>query len=130
MQIITIIGHLGQDAEQINVTGRTKIRCSVAVNHRKDEPPKWYTIFTHQQNLQQFLTKGSKVCVSGRFTPDIYTDRQGVARLGLTISASHIELLGSPTTHQAEPDGPVEGGGGGGGELFPSEAPKNNAYRV
>lgn len=101
----SLIGHIGQDA-QIHQSngGKPYVQVSVAVNRKRGEQEEtfWVTIFSYQTNLQQYLTQGTKVYVSGDLRPRVYQSRtSGQWQAGLSIQANTIQLLGSPRTEQA-----------------------------
>lgn len=99
MQIITITGNIGKDAETITRSdGSQYLTFRVAVDEGRDNAPTWYGValyVSNPANLQQYLVKGARVLINGRLIAGAYTDRQGVAQPSLSIatSGSGIEII-------------------------------------
>lgn len=99
----SIIGNLGSDAEmKYSANGSPLLRCNVAANLRaKDADGNWIdktewvrvTVFgARAESLSRFLTKGTKVYVSGRLEARPWTTKDGEVRAGLEITAGDVEL--------------------------------------
>jgi single-strand DNA-binding protein len=69
MNTITIAGNLGKDAEQVTTkAGKPMVKFSVADSKGKDSPTTWFScswVGDRAAKVAQYLTKGSKVTVSG-----------------------------------------------------------------
>lgn len=103
---IMLIGNLGKDPE-FNVTpdGIPIARFSLAVNrntkNRNGERVKeteWFNITAWRQLAEvceKYLHKGSKVYIEGRLTQRKYTDKDGIQRTSIEVSASDMEMLDS-----------------------------------
>lgn len=100
MAIIQIIGNIGRDPETRFTTGGQQVTSfTVAVNRvgsqggeRKEETD-WYRVSAWGRNAQfaeQYLQKGRRVYVSGRFAPRTFTGQDGQVRTSLDISADYI----------------------------------------
>lgn len=98
---ITIIGTVGRNAELgYTPNGTANLKFSVATedgtgdNKRTD----WFNVTLWGQTgerMQEYITKGTKVGVSGRFKIRDYKDRDGKDRYSLDISADNVQLLSS-----------------------------------
>jgi single-strand DNA-binding protein len=107
---VIVIGNLGRDPEtRFTPSGTMNVSFSVAANRRwtdssgqQQESTNWFRV-TAWGNLadtvnklaeQGYLTKGKQVYVQGRLDAREYTDRNGVNRTSLDVTANEIQLLG------------------------------------
>ena len=127
---ITIVGYLGRDP-QIRYTPQGLAVCdfSIATSERRgggadsQEITTWFkiTVWGKQaETANQYLAKGRQVYIEGRLRQEEYTDREGLKRTSLTVTASDVQFL--------TPKGNDEGGGGsaprpsgGGGNSAPQQ---------
>jgi single-strand DNA-binding protein len=103
---IMLIGNLGRDPE-LNVTaeGTPVTKFSLAVNRytktstgERKEETEWFNIVAWRQLAEiceRFLHKGSKVYIEGRLTQRKYTDREGVQRISVEVTANEMQMLDS-----------------------------------
>jgi len=102
---ITIIGNLGRDPElRYTPQGTPVCNFSVAANEKwrdssgeTQERTTWFRIAAWRRLAEvanQYLKKGSQVYVEGRLSVREYTDRDGVLRTSLEVTASDIQFLG------------------------------------
>jgi single-strand DNA-binding protein len=103
---ILLIGHLGRDPElQVTADGTPVTKFSLAVNRysktstgeRKEETD-WYNISTWRQlaeTCEKYLHKGSKIYIEGRLAQRKYTDRDGVQRTSIDVTATEMVMLDS-----------------------------------
>ena len=114
---ITVIGNLGGDPEmRYTSNGDAVTDFSVAVNRRSRsrdgemlEEVNWYRVSAWGrlgETVNQYLTKGSPVCVEGRFWVRNWTNQEGREGSTNEIRANEVVFLGR---------GDEEGGGGYGG---------------
>ena len=121
MKAITIAGKIGKDAEVRSTQGGDKVTgWTVAVEDRtgKDKSTIWFdcTLWGKRgESLAQYLTKGSKVCVSGELST-----REHNGKTYLTIRAEQVSLMGGKPEGQRE-ERQSDGYGAGG-------TPKNDPY--
>lgn len=144
---INITGRLGRDPELKQLESGAVLNLNVAVNDRQKVDGAWtdvvhwfrVTMFgARAAGISGILQKGSRVGVSGKLQPRMYT-KDGVEKMSLEIVAWDIEPLGdtkpkdegaSPRTSRPMPNqgargrpqhresqygGAAYGGGGGGG---------------
>ena len=107
-----LIGNLGRDPEtRFTPNGAMNVSFSIATNRRwtdsngqQQENTTWFRV-TAWGNLadsvnklaeQGYLNKGKSVFVSGRLESREYTDRNGVNRTSLEVTANEIRLVGGP----------------------------------
>lgn len=101
MNKVLLIGNLTADPEQINTTsGTVMCRFSIAVNRifrNTDEKTVDFlriVVFNKSaENCLKYLTKGSKVGISGRIQVNDYTDKEGVKRQVYDIIAEDVEFI-------------------------------------
>lgn len=95
MKSVSIAGNIGKDAEVRRTQGGTAVASfSVAVEDRqgRDKSTLWFDVSVwgkRGETLAQYLTKGSKVGVSG----DLGT-REYNGKTYLTVRADQVDLLG------------------------------------
>lgn len=98
MNIITIAGTLGKDAELRHLSsGDAVCSFSVADSAGRDKPTIWWncSLFGKRaEALQQYLTKGQKVTVAGTVSEREWTDRDGQQRKSMEVRVSEIALQG------------------------------------
>lgn len=98
MNNITVAGQLGKDAElRFLPNGDAVAGFSVADSQGKDKPTIWWNcqLFGKRaQSLEQYLTKGQAVTVSGSITERVYTDKTGAERKTQDIRVNDIALQG------------------------------------
>jgi len=120
---VIVIGNLGRDPEtRFTPSGSMNVSFSVATNRRwtdsngqQQENTTWFRV-TAWGNLadtvnklaeQGYLAKGKQVYVQGRLEAREWTDREGVNRTSLEVTANEIQMLGGR---------PDDSSGGFGGE--------------
>jgi single-strand DNA-binding protein len=122
-QKLIIVGNLGNDPEmRYTPSGQAVTNLSVATNRRwtdnggqQQEETIWFRVSVwgkQAETCNQYLTKGQKVLIEGRLTPDketggprIWTDQNGKSKASYEMTAFEVRFLGSRG----------EGGGNGGG---------------
>ena len=100
-----IVGNVGQDAElRYLPSGAAVATFSVAVGRvagqgdQRQEETDWYRVTAWGKLAEiagEFVVKGQKVFVDGRLATRKYTDRQGVERISVEITAQDLLLLGT-----------------------------------
>lgn len=126
MKAITIAGNIGKSAEVRNTQEGDKVTgWTVAVEDRtgKDKPPIWFDCALwgkRGESLAQYLTKGSKVCVSGELSKREYD-----GKTYLTIKAEQVTLMGGKPDAQRDesPQGGQSSGYGAGGSPMDDDIP-------
>ncbi len=112
-QKLIIVGNLGNDPEmRYTPSGQPVTHLSVATNRKwsdnngqLQEETTWFRVSVwgkQAESCNQFLSKGQKVLVEGRLTPDkdsggprVYQDQNGKWRASYEISAFEVRFLGS-----------------------------------
>lgn len=95
MKNLTIAGNIGKDAETRTTPSGDKVTSwSVAVEDRssREKATEWFEVSmwgSRGESIRQYLTKGSKVCVSGDLGRREYN-----GKTYLTIRADQVTLLG------------------------------------
>lgn len=110
MNVITIAGNLGRDAElRFLPKGDPVLSFSVADNPGKDKPTIWWncSIFGKRaESLAQYMTKGANVTVTGSVSEREWTDKEGSARKSLDVRVSDVMLQGGGKRQDDEPQRP------------------------
>lgn len=115
MNVLTIAGNIGKDAKINQVqtsTGFINVaNFSVAVATMKKDPStgkaisQWFDCALwgdRADKIAQFLTAGTKVCISGEVGVDSYQDGQGVMKPKLTVRVGNVTLQGSANQQQGQ----------------------------
>ena len=100
---VMLIGNVGQDPElRYTPDGNPVANFSIAVNRRrrvgeeyKDET-EWFNIVCFSrtaENVNQYLTKGQKVYVEGRFQSSEYVGQDGNQRKSFAVIANEVTFL-------------------------------------
>ena len=108
MNRATLIGHVGADSESGATQSGTKLaRFRVATSERwkdkatgeKKQVTEWHSIVVWNEKLvpvvEQYVKKGTQVCVEGKITTRKWQDKQGQDRYTTEIVLSDLVLLGS-----------------------------------
>ena len=107
MNIFTFTGHLGKDAEQRHTSaGDSVVTFSVPATSGYGAKKKtaWIrcTMFGKRgESVLPYLEKGALVCVSGEFSMNEWTDKDGMKRSYPEVRVSELSLLGG--NRNAEP---------------------------
>ena len=98
MNVITIVGGLGRDAELKYLNNGDPIcNFSVADSQGRDKGTIWWncTLFGKRgEALAQYLTKGQSVTVVGTVTEREWQDKEGNKRKSMDVRVSEIALQG------------------------------------
>ena len=92
MQMITIAGNIGKDAETRQTNSGSVTSFSVGVSAGREAPTTWYRCSlwgTRGEKLAGYLTKGSKVTVAGMLTAGLYE-----GKLDMKVNVSEVALQG------------------------------------
>lgn len=98
MNVITIAGQLGKDAEiKYLGNGDPVASFSVADSQGKDKPTIWFrcSLFGKRaESLLPYLLKGQSVTVTGTFTEREYTDKDGSQKKAQEVRVNDVALQG------------------------------------
>lgn len=105
-QKITIVGNIGKDFSQNNVSGKNVVNGSVAVtknyvdkNGQKQSNTEWFSIAKwsdrDMSGLTKYLVKGTMVLVTGEVSVRSYQNKEGVTNYQLQVTADEMKLLSS-----------------------------------
>jgi len=103
---VQLIGNVGQEPTITNLeSGRKVARFSLATNefYKKDKGEKvqtteWHTVVAWGKTaelIENYVTKGKELALSGKLKSRSYEDKEGVTRYVTEIEASEILLMGS-----------------------------------
>ena len=114
MNKIILIGNLTRDPElRTTPNGYSVCDFTIAVNDRRgrnqqagaqQDTAQFFRVSAWRQlgeNCQRYLTKGSKVFVSGPLTARTYQANDGTTRVSLEVTADDVEFLSSRNDAQA-----------------------------
>ena len=102
-----LIGNAGRDPEMTYTpSGSAVTKFTLAVSRRwndkasgeKKEETTWFNLVAWErlaETCSQYVHKGSKIFVEGRFVQREYTDKDGVQRRVFDVVLSEMELLDS-----------------------------------
>jgi len=114
MNKILLIGNLGRDPEMsYTPNGVAVTKFSLAVSRvsksptgERQEETQWFNIVAWRQlaeTCNTYLRKGQKVFIEGRLTTRNYTDRNGVERMALDVTATEMEMLTPKSAQTGSP---------------------------
>jgi single-strand DNA-binding protein len=112
MMTVTIAGNIGRDAELRRTQDGTQVAgFSVAVEARagREKVTQWFDVSlwgTRADALAGYLTKGTRVCVSGTLGT-----REHNGKTYLTVRANEITLMGGGNRDGGAPAGGAPSGG-------------------
>lgn len=99
MQIITLHGNIGRDAEVYQTqSGQSVCNFNLAVNDRgKDgeDVTTWYRCAVwgnRGERLKQYLVKGTRATVVGRLQLGVYTGNDGQPRVDANVTVDEIDF--------------------------------------
>ena len=115
---VMLIGNVGQDPElRYTPDGNPVANFSIAVNRRrkvgdefKDET-EWFNIVCFArtaENVNQYLSKGQKVYVEGRFQSSEYVGQDGNQRKSFEVIANEVTFLSSRSDSESTNQNPVQ----------------------
>lgn len=123
MNIITVAGQLGKDAEiRYLPNGDPVASFSVADSQGKDKPTIWWraSLFGKRaESLGPYLTKGQAVTISGAITAREYTDKDGQQKKVHEVRVNDLALQGgkresaAPAPAQRSAPAPAKAASGG-----------------
>lgn len=101
MNKVFLIGNLTRDPETINTQNGNKIsRFDIAVNRRftqdGEQKADFFRVVSFRniaEVVEKYLTKGSKVALTGSINTTEWEDKDGNARKGVEIVADEIEFI-------------------------------------
>lgn len=97
MQQITLVGHLGNDAEVKDLGSTQVINFNLAVTEKVKNVTTWYkcAYFTNTVAIAPWLTKGSLIGVMGRPEIETYQGSDSILRANLKCIVREIKLYSS-----------------------------------
>lgn len=116
-QGITIVGNLGRDPEMKYLPdGKAVTNFSVAVaGYKKEDSPMWVKVTVWgaaAENCNKFLSKGSKVLVTGRLNydtttgnPRLFSRQDGTVGSSFEVTANEVRFLSGKGDVAESPDG-------------------------
>jgi single-strand DNA-binding protein len=117
MNVITIAGTLGKDPELKQVGQDNVLTFSVADSQGREKPTIWWNCQLwgkRATSMQQYLSKGSKVTVTGQVTEREYTTKEGEKRKVMDVRVNDLALQGDRGQQAAPaPAKPAKGGATG-----------------
>lgn len=93
----SFIGRLGKDPEsRFKPDGKQITSFSMAVSGYKKDETEWVRVVAFDKLAEicsTYLTKGSRIYLSGRMKTDKWTDKEGVERYSTNIIADKMQML-------------------------------------
>lgn len=144
MNIICVSGQLGQDSELKTVGQDSVLTFSVSDSQGREKPTIWWRCQLwgkRAATLQQYLTKGQAVTVSGYVTQRAYTDKNGQEKVSQEVKVNDVALQGKREQTQQAPEpraaapAPRQGGASGFDDMGSDDIPfadpmKNRAFSL
>ena len=115
MNIIYLIGNVGKDPEIRTTQGGTTVASfSLATSERwkdnsgeRHEQTTWHNCVVWgalSKVVEDYVNKGSKICVVGRLDKRKWEDREGNTREAVEVRVDRLEPLGDPKKREREHD--------------------------
>ena len=115
MNLVILVGNVGRDPEtRTTQSGNTVANFSIATSERwkdkdgaKQEKTTWHTCVVWgplSKVVQNFVVKGGKVAVHGRYESRKWTDKDGNERTAYEVNVNQLELLGEKRANQNSHD--------------------------
>jgi single-strand DNA-binding protein len=113
------VGTIGRDAETTQVSANASVtKFSLATNYSYKKGDEWVeetdwhnVVAWNKSNLSQYLVKGTKICVEGRYTTRSYQDKNGDRKYVSEVVCDNIVLLSSNGGGQKQSPSQVSAGG-------------------
>lgn len=106
MNVITIAGNLGRDAElKTTQAGDSVLGFSIADQGRKDTPPIWWRCSLwgrRAEALAQYLTKGTQLTVVGEVSQRRYVNKDGQEQSVMEVRVHDLKLQGGRQEQRQE----------------------------
>ena len=119
---VILIGNLGKDPEmRFTGSGKAVTDFSLAVNDGKET--EWVNIVTWEKTAElcnQYLNKGSSVCIEGRLHSSTWDDDEGKKHYKTEVVANRVIFLGKK---DQQDDTPAEDKPEGDTSLEPDDIP-------
>lgn len=109
MMYIHTIGRIGKDAQVIEGKNGKFLSMDIAVDdfNKGENITTWVRIRSSKNNhvnLAKYLTKGRIILVEGTLAqPQIWTDKTGVQRVQLSITADSVQFVNTGKKKDGEP---------------------------
>lgn len=110
MNSITVAGQLGKDSELKQVGQDQVLSFSVADSQGREKPTIWWNCQLwgkRATSLQQYLTKGQAVTVTGTVSQRTYTDKHGQEKVSTDVRVNDVALQGGKREQQEQRPAPV-----------------------
>ena len=115
MNIVYLIGNVGRDPEIRTTQGGASVASfSIATTERwkdgngeRQEQTTWHNVVVWgalSKVVEDYVNKGSKICVVGRLDKRKWEDREGNTREAVEVRVDRLELLGDPKKREREHD--------------------------
>lgn len=115
MNLVILVGNVGRDPEtRTTQSGNTVANFSIATSERwkdkdgaKQEKTTWHTCVVWgplSKVVQNFVVKGGKIAVYGRYESRKWTDKDGNERTAYEVNVNQLELLGEKRASQNSHD--------------------------
>lgn len=105
MQKIILKGHIGRDAELVQIGERQQVKFSLACTEGKGERANttWYDVLSYAVQIHPYLLRGKEVVVAGSLSIRRSTGKDGKTYTNLNVYADGVELCGGRADVQAAP---------------------------
>ena len=107
MNKVMLIGNLTRDPEfMTSASGVNVCKFAIAINSGFGDNSRtdYFNIVTwrnYAESCNKYLKKGSKVGIIGSLQNNDYTDKDGIKRHNVIVSASEVEFLNSKTASES-----------------------------
>lgn len=102
MQKIILQGNVGKEVKTVNFGDRTQLSFSLACTNRdKDKTTTWYNVLSPDVRLQQYITSGKPLLVTGDLSVKTSQGKDGKTYVNVNVNNASIDFLPTPKQDNA-----------------------------
>lgn len=111
MNKIILLGRLGKDPETAYTKSSkayTKFTLAVDCGYGENKRTEWFNVKCWEklaETVQKFCAKGKQVLIEGELQQSQYTDKNGVEKTWVEVSARNVQFLGSKADGDSQAQG-------------------------
>lgn len=105
---IDLTGYVSENATIKQINGKNVVSFSISLTTGKKSADgkneyRYYQVMSYNEKMLQYITKGRLVQVSGKYSDNIYTDKNGVSRIGRTCWANSLDFIPTGSSQNNQP---------------------------
>lgn len=97
MQKIILQGNVGKEVKTVTFGDRTQLSFSLAcTNKDKEKSTTWYSVLSGDMRLQQYITPGKPLLVTGDLSIKASQGKDGRTYMNINVNNASIDFLPTP----------------------------------